>query len=141
MSCRAQVIKVIVGMRTCTAISLGVALLAMAEAPSAKSESGLLLTFKSLAGQVSEATTAPNLWLFVEAGKSPSPFLSAGPFSATWEGTLSAKLRSVFFFQAQLNGSLKLEINGATVLETNRSGGLKPLGKGVQLKKGLDSLT
>ena len=107
-----------------------------------KPEPGLALTFQTLAGQSPLADTAvtPNVALFVEFGASPTPFLPAGKFSAVWEGTITADLRGSFFFQAELNGNLRLEINGAVALETSSLGGASPLSNAVQLKKGPNAL-
>jgi mono/diheme cytochrome c family protein len=103
-------------------------------------EPGLTLTYKSLVSGASEVTTARGVSLFVQSGQTPSPFLPAGPCSATWEGTVSADLRSQVFFQAELNGSLTLEINGATVLIEKSAGNTSPLSRAVPLRKGTNSL-
>src|SRR5205085_7756938 len=67
----------------------------------------------------------------------PSPCLPPGKFTAVYEGVISAELRGDFFFEADLAGSLKLQINGATVLEaTGESGATSPMSKSVQLNKG-----
>ena len=79
-----------------------------------KSPTGLAVTFK--AGDQTDTTTAPGVALYVEAGKSPTPFLPGGKFTATWEGAVNADLRGNFSFQAELNGSLKIEINGAVII-------------------------
>src|SRR5215204_2386128 len=98
---------------------------------------GLAVTFTN-GDNATDATTLPNLALYVEAGQPPTPFLHEGKFLAIWEGNIVADLRSDFFFAAELNGALKFEINGALVLE-GRSPGI-PLSKPVQLKKGPNSL-
>src|SRR3954469_10645413 len=68
-------------------------------------ETGLILTFKSASSPNSvDLTIGPNISLFVEAGQPASPFIAAGKFTATWEGSVSAELRSDFSFQAELNG-------------------------------------
>src|SRR5262245_61861069 len=106
---------------------------------SGKPVPGLKITFTSLEGDKvlgSEADTTPNVWLYVPAGKSPSPFLPGGKFSAVWTGTISAELRGDFLFQADLNGELRLEINGAPAFEAAGTGGLSPLSKLVRLNKG-----
>ena len=106
-----------------------------------KPEPGLQVTFVSLRdATLADATAAPGIALYVEAGKSPTPFLPPGQFMATWEGFVNADLRSDFFFQAELNGSLKLEVNGGVALETTGSGGASPLSNAIQLKKGANAL-
>ena len=92
--------------------------------------------FKLNGSTVSDLSTVPNVWLYVGAGKSPTPFLPAGKFTTTWEGFLNAELRSTYLFQAVLNGSLEVEINGAVAIETESGGGASPLTKPVQLSKG-----
>ena len=126
--------------RSLSALFLVLPLAALAQPARPPGEPGLAVTFKSQAGSALDTTTAPNLWLFVEEGHSPSPFLPPGPFTAVWEGTLSAELRSEFFFRAELNGSVKLEINAATALEATGTGGSSPLTKAIALKKGPNTL-
>jgi len=106
-----------------------------------KPEPGLRATFRSLRDdKPADTATTPGIALFVESGKPPTPFLPPGKFTATWEGFVNADLRSDFFFQAELNGRLKLEINGAVVLEASATGGASPLSKAIQLKKGANAL-
>jgi mono/diheme cytochrome c family protein len=101
------------------------------------SEPGLAVTFTI--GGHRDAATAPNVALHVESGKSPTPFLPGGAFTATWEGSIHADLRGNHFFRADLNGSLKVEINGAVALEASGDGGSSPLSKPVQLNKGANA--
>src|SRR5216684_1375090 len=107
-----------------------------------KAGPGLALTVTALdaAAPAADSTTAPNVWLYVEAGKSPTPFLNAGRFSAVWEGFLNAELRSDLVFQAELSGGFKLEINGQVTFETSRSGGASALSAPVRLNKGPNPL-
>ncbi len=99
---------------------------------------GLILTVtaRGAATPAADSTTAPNVWLYAEAGKSPTPFLPAGRFSAVWEGFLNAELRSDLVFQAELNGGFKLEINGQLAFEASRGGGATALSAPVRLNKG-----
>ena len=99
--------------------------------------SGLILTVKS-AADTTDSTIVPTIALFVANGGAPSPFVDPGKFTAVWEGQLNAELRSDFSFQAELNGQLKLEINGATVYEARNSSA--PLSKPIQLNKGPNAL-
>src|SRR5688572_16880624 len=98
---------------------------------------GLAVTFKSVEN-VRDVSTSPNFALYVEAGKAPSPFIPEGKFLAIWEGNIVVDLRSEFSFAAELNGTLKLEINDAVVLEG--TGPHIPLSKAIQLKKGANPL-
>lgn len=112
-----------------------------AEPLDASANSGLIATFTHPESKATDSQVVPNLWLFVESGKSPSPFLPAGKFTATYEGILNAELRGDFTFQADVNGALKLEINGAPALEaTSESGATSPMGKTVSLNKGANKL-
>src|SRR5689334_19200802 len=104
-----------------------------AHAQNAKPAPGLNVTYTS--GKASDVTTAPNVWLYVPSGQSPTPFLPAEKFTAAWNGFVSVDLRGDYMFQAELNGSLKLEINGQTVLETSTNGLSEP-SKSVRLSKG-----
>jgi mono/diheme cytochrome c family protein len=115
-------------------LALGRLLASSAEPPSP----GLAITFRSDDGKATDSTVLPNVALYVESGKPPSPFIPPGKFSATWEGSINADLRSEYFFAAELNGALKLEINGATVLDG--SAPRTPLSKAVQLSKGANKL-
>src|SRR5690242_15403751 len=81
----------------------------------AKPAPGLAVTYK--VGEQTHVTTAPNVCLHVESGKPATPFLPSGKLATTWEGAINADLRGRFVFQADLNGALKVEINGAVVLE------------------------
>jgi mono/diheme cytochrome c family protein len=98
---------------------------------------GLAVTFKN-EQNARDLTTLPNFALHVEAGQPPTPFVPTGNFLAIWDGNLVADLRSDFFFTAELNGTLKFEINGMPVLEG--SGPTIPLSKAIQLKKGPNSV-
>lgn len=96
---------------------------------------GLNVTFSNSSKTV-DATTAPNVWLYVPAGKPPTPFLPAGKFTAIWDGFLSVDLRGDYAFQAELNGALKLEINGTNVLDASGTNSSTALSKPVRLVKG-----
>src|ERR1051326_5640377 len=123
-------------------LASAVAAFARTETASVKGEPGLAVSFTSLGGGAtarSGRAAAPNVSLFVAAGKSPSPFLPPGPFMAVWEGTLEAELRGDFLFQAELNGQLRLEINGLFAVEVEGRGGLTPLSAPVRLRKGLNA--
>src|SRR5688572_18020491 len=107
-----------------------------AAAADPKPEPGLAVTFATDSGKFSDRAIAPNVWLHVESGKPPTPFVPGGRFTATWEGAIHAELRGSFHFQADLNGALQLEINGRIALEAANTGGASLLSKPVQLNKG-----
>jgi mono/diheme cytochrome c family protein len=108
--------------------------------PPAKNAAGLAVTFTSLDQKATDTGKSPNVWLYVAAGESATPFLAPGRFSAEWNGALAVDLRSDYVFQAELNGQLKLEINGQPVLDVSGTGGILPLSKPIQLKKGANTL-
>jgi mono/diheme cytochrome c family protein len=115
-------------------------LTALAQAPAAKPEPGLLVRHSS--GAAADTTTAANIWLHVAAGESPSPMLAPGAFNSVWSGAINADLRGDFMFRAEvLRGSLKLEIGGNTVLEATGDGS-KPSDatKPIRLAKGANPL-
>jgi mono/diheme cytochrome c family protein len=98
---------------------------------------GLVLTIRSEGA--TDLSIAQNVWLHVEAGQPATPFVASGAFTATWEGSLIADLRGNFSFDAALSGGLKVEINGAVVLDGASDGGNLPLSKPVQLNKGANA--
>ncbi|MDP6116928.1 MAG: cytochrome c, partial [Planctomycetota bacterium] len=57
--------------------------------------------------------------LYVPAGSSPSPFLPAGRFKATWKGSLMHDLKEEFTFSAKGMGKFKLTLNGQPTLDGN----------------------
>ena len=119
------------------AVSLASLVALNGNAADARPSAGLAMTIASIAASgEKEISVAQNVSLHVEAGKPASPFVAGGAFTATWEGFINADLRGNFSFQADLNGALKVEINGASVLEATGTGGTSPLSKPIQLNKG-----
>lgn len=90
-------------------------------------------------GKAADTTTASNVWLYVPAGKSPTPFLPGGKFSADWEGLVTMDKSASCAFEAELNGGLKVEVNGQTALET-ATNGVTALGNLVALNRGANNL-
>lgn len=103
---------------------------------------GVALTFTSTGGEAVQSDTivAPNVWLHVTKGAPPSPFLAAGPFTATWRGFLSVDLRGSYTLQAEVNGSLRVEINAREVLAVSGDGGLSDTGPPLRLNKGTNDV-
>lgn len=99
---------------------------------------GLVQTVTS--GGVTDLSVSPNVWLFVPAGQPATPFVPAGPFTAKWEGLVSADLRGDFTFHALVRGALKVTVNGALVLEAKDTGPELAIGQSVRLNKGTNSL-
>ncbi|MEO6184075.1 MAG: cytochrome c [Verrucomicrobiota bacterium] len=102
-----------------------------------KPSPGLGVSYSSRGEKIiSESAVAENVSLYVASGESPSPFLPGGKFTVSWTGFLSADLRSDFLFQAELNGALKLQINGVSVLEAVGTNLTSEFSKVVRLNKG-----
>jgi mono/diheme cytochrome c family protein len=99
---------------------------------------GVAVTFS--AGGLSDTATAPNVWLYVPNGATPSPFVAPGAFTAVFEGDIVVDLRGYYAFQADLNGALKLEVNGEPALEVTGTGGASETGKMLRLNKGENTL-
>ena len=121
---------------TVAALTLGCATTARAQGD--KPVAGLAATYSAAGAK--DTTMVPNAWLFVPQGGTPSPFLAPGKFDAVFEGIISIDLRGEYAFQAQLNGALKVEVNGEVVLDVKGTGGNSELGKFIRLNKGSNSL-
>jgi mono/diheme cytochrome c family protein len=133
--------KLVRAIRVVVAAALFPLFISGIRAAETNSDAGLVVTFTSVREPlVSDISIAPNVWLFVEEGKSAAPFLPGGKFRAIWEGNLNAELRGDFAFQAELNGALKLELNGKSVYEVSGNGTTAKLSNVVQLNKGANSL-
>ena len=78
--------------------------------------------------------------LNVPAGEPPTPFLPAGPFEATWEGSLTVNLPAEYAFSASGRGSVKVTINGKAALEGSVEGGVPLAGLPIRLKSGANKL-
>ena len=89
---------------------------ALPDAP-AESKQGLTLALK--AGDKTDTRGARLVALSVAAGEPVSPFLPAGPFTARWEADITSDLRSEYTFAAEVDGGLKVTLNGAIILEGN----------------------
>ena len=98
---------------------------------SAQDLPGLKVTFTS-AGKT-DVRSERLLALYVPAGQAPTPFLTAGPFMAKWEGDLQSPLRGTFKLSAESSGKFKLSLNGQPLLDG-------PGNKTVQLNKGANRI-
>src|SRR5207245_525138 len=132
------------GLRTALFLSVAVAsgVFNFPTAHAAEPEPGLSVAFTALAGDkvsASDVTVLSNVWLYVPAGKPPTPFLPAGKFSAEWAGFVSSEIRDNYTFQAELNGGLKLEINGVVVWEASAKGTNAGPSNPVRLNKGTNA--
>lgn len=107
----------------------------------ADTTNGFAVKFTSADGKVTDHSVLPNLWLFVKDGKPPTPFLPAGKFTAEFNGFIHAELRGTHYFAAeQLSGTLKIDLNGNTILQATANGGATPITKPVQLSKGPNAI-
>jgi mono/diheme cytochrome c family protein len=133
---------------------------ALADAPVAMKQ-GITLTLK--AGNRTDTRGARLVALSVPAGEPVSPFLPASPFNARWEADITSDLKSEYTFAADVDGSLKVTLNGVVILEGNSrktiegvasntypggklegtlaiDGVIRLTGKPVQLNKGANQL-
>lgn len=101
---------------------------------------GLAVTFKSQNGGQADTTVRPHFMLYVPLGQAPTPFVAPGAFTAEWEGVIQLDLRDRFVFQAELNGSFKLELNGAVVLEATSDGGTTAPTRRIRLNSRINTL-
>ncbi len=106
---------------------------ALAEAPAAL-QPGLALTFT--AGGKSDTRTARLVAIEVPAGQPVTPFLPIGPFTAKWEAEIVSEMRAEFSFAAIVQGTVKVSLNGAPILE----GSARVESKPVKLQKGGNKL-
>ena len=111
---------------------------ALSENVASKPVAGLSVRFSGV-GDAADVASAPNVWLYVLDKQPPTPFLSAGKFTAVWTGFISADLRGDYSFQAELNGAVKIEINGQPVLEAVGTNSTSELTKPIRLNKGTNA--
>lgn len=115
-------------------------LAALGQDSPAKAEPGLSVTYTVLdSGKATDVVVAPNVWLYVPQGKPATPFLTEGKFEAVWNGSLNVEKRGSYTFQAELDGVLRLELNGQVVLEV-ATNGISEISKPMQLNKGANVL-
>jgi mono/diheme cytochrome c family protein len=101
---------------------------------------GLRATFSTLDEKVSDTKVTPTLALYVPERESATALLPGGKFRVVWSGFVRADLRDDVSFQAEVNGTLKLEIAGTNVLEVANTRGPSAFSEPVHLKKGLNLL-
>ena len=112
----------------------------LADEPKAVWLDGLAVTFQSQNGGPADTTVRPHFMLYVPLGQAPTPFVAPGAFTAEWEGVIQLDLRDRFVFQAELNGSLRLELNGAVVMEAASDGGTTETTKRIRLNSRTNTL-
>jgi len=87
-------------------------------------------------GGTTDVSVVPNVWLYVPEGQPPTPFVAPGPFTARWEGAISADLRAEYGFAAAFSGAMKLTVNGTLALEASGETNQFVAGRNVRLNKG-----
>ena len=95
---------------------------------------GLTLTFTT--GGKSDARAARLVALEVPAGQPATPFLPAGPFTATWGAEILSDMRGEYSFAAEVQGTVKVSLNGAVIFE----GSARVESNPVKLQKGANKL-
>jgi hypothetical protein len=101
-------------------------------------DAGTGVLFSVTSGGMTDVSLAPNVWLHVPSGQSPTPFVPSGPFTARWEGSINADLRADYSFAAAFSGDLKLTVNGNLALEAKGESNQPVLGRSIRLNKGLN---
>ena len=102
-----------------------------------KAEPGLIMTCTS--GTTVDLQVSDGPALYVPAGQPATPFVAPGKFTTTWDGFINVDLRDSYVFVAELNGSLKLEINSNVVFEAASEGKATEPSKRVRLGKGANT--
>lgn len=120
-------------------IALWAAALATGIGRGAERPAGLALTVSTAGG--SDSLTSENLWLYTPAGEPPTPFVTAGPFSARWSGFVACDLRSQYRLHAECRGEVKITVGGVVALE-GKGRGDEPISspEGVKFNKGPNEL-
>lgn len=108
----------------------------------AQSERGLKLTLSPQDDTSTDVRRARTVSLYVEPGEPVSPFLSAGPFTATWEGALTfPDFGKDVTISARGRGTLSVKVNGEKVLDGTLKGRKRVTGDTVGIRNGNNPLT
>ena len=114
---------------------LAMSVIAHAAAAPEGPAAGLKLTLES--NGVVDARPARLVALRVAADQPASPFLKPGPFKATWEGTITQRIKDDYAFSAiGRGGSLKVTINDQVVLDVSGEDLSGKPSQTVTIKKG-----
>jgi mono/diheme cytochrome c family protein len=97
-------------------------------------EQGLTLTFAQ-SGKT-DLRPARLVSLYVPESSSPTPFLSAGPFTAIWTGFLNQRLRNEVTFSVLGRGKVVVKVGGKMVLEAAGEDFAGKSSAAVKLEKG-----
>ncbi|MBI3855768.1 MAG: DUF885 family protein, partial [Planctomycetes bacterium] len=107
--------------------------------PDAKEQLALGLAVSFEGGGLQDVRDARLAALYVPEGTPPSPFLSPGPFKATWEGFVSVDLGTDVSFSAVGNGSIT--VTAADKPALTAKGDLSTVeGPSLRLRKGRNKL-
>jgi mono/diheme cytochrome c family protein len=119
-----------------SALCLNAAAISPPTLPDAKEslEQGLTLTFEQ--GGNTDVRSARLVSLYVSEGASSSPFLSPGPFTATWTGFLNQRLRGDVTFSVLGRGKVTVKVGGKVVLEAQGDDFGEKTSAAVRLEKG-----
>lgn len=98
------------------------------------------LTFTVTAGGKTDTRAARLVSLHVPKGQPITPFVPAGAFTAKWEGDIVSPLRAEYTIGADVQGALKVTLNGTLILEGAGDGTVQTVNKPVQLSKGPNKL-
>lgn len=96
---------------------------------------GVRLEIRSAAGRI-DIRHSRLVALSVPEGEAPTPFLPAGPFSATWTGHINVDLRDRFRFGFEGNGTFQFFIDGRVRLEADSNNPDSLVGRRARLSKG-----
>ena len=99
---------------------------------------GLALTFER--DKIRDTRPARMVALEVPEGTAPTPFLSPGPFRATWEGDLNAPWRGEYTLFAVGRGTIHATLNGKDALQGSGDDFATIAGTPIKLKRGANKL-
>ena len=88
----------------------------------------------------SDARVSRLIALYCPEGQSVTPFLPAGPFVSTWEGSIRGDINDEYTFTAVSNGRATVTVNGETVLRTNARGRTTH-SQAAEIRSGLNPIT
>ena len=129
-------------MRPCAAVLvlITVALPLAASRAHADALPGVVLSFESPDGKQSDSRKARLIALAVPHDSAPTPFITPGPFRATFHGLLNLSIRDQYTFRASGRGEFELFINGESVLKSAGEDLSATPSRLVKLKKGPNEL-
>ena len=121
------------------ALWAGLLLPAWAEEASVSRQPGVSVEVSG--GGTKDAFILPQLSWYIEAGASPTAFLTPGPFEALCRGQVRVDLRSDILFQVESSGQVELTLRSNVVLRVGGTNGAMGLSKPVRLTKGMNEFS